>query len=174
MSEPYVGQIIMVGFGFAPRGWAFCDGQLMAISQNDALFSLLGCTYGGDCRTTFALPDLRGRIPIHVGQGPGLSNYRWAEKGGIENVTLTTAQMPSHRHSPMAIDDVANSFTPQNSLWAKEATSASINYSTQMPNVPMKLNLSGISGGGQSHTNLAPFLSVYFCIALFGVYPSRS
>jgi len=104
-SEPFLGEICWIGFNFAPRGWALCDGQLLSISQNDALFSLLGTTYGGDGRTTFGLPDLRGRSPIHVGQGPGLSNYQWGQKGGVETVTLTINQMPSHTHAITSPED---------------------------------------------------------------------
>jgi len=112
MSEPFVGEIRMFAGNFAPRGWAFCDGQLLAVSQNDALFSLLGTIYGGDGRTTFGLPDMRGRTPLHAGQGPGLSNRRLGAKAGAENVTLTVNQLPSHRHDWQATTALASSQSP--------------------------------------------------------------
>lgn len=175
MAEPFVGQIMMVGFGFPPRGWAFCDGQLMAISQNDALFSLLGTTFGGDGRTTFGLPDFRSRTPVHVGQGPGLSHYWWGQKGGSENITITSSSMPSHTHTPACVAANGNQISPVNHVWAADNGGNAIIYSNQQPNMPMSPKaVSGIAGGGQSHTNVQPFLSIYFCIALFGVYPPRS
>ncbi len=171
MSEPFVGEVRMFAGNFAPRGWAFCDGQLLAVSQNDALFSLLGTIYGGDGRTTFGLPDLRGRIPIHAGTGPGLSPRRLGAKGGAENVTLTVNQMPSHGHPMQAVNGAANSQQPGDKgpasalgvdAWAEEPDP--VNFSSQsITNV----------GGSRSHTNLMPFLCVNFIIALFGIYPSR-
>lgn len=173
MAEPYIGQVIMVGFNFAPRGWAFCDGQLMSIAQNSALFSLLGCVYGGDCRTTFALPDLRGRVPIHQGQGPGLSEYRLGQKGGATNITLTVSQMPSHSHAPNCRTDTSNSLSPQSRIWGPDVTGTIPIFSNQAPSGPMRNNILGNAGGNQSHTNEQPFLGIYFCIALFGIYPPR-
>jgi microcystin-dependent protein len=172
MSEPFVGEIRMFAGNFAPRGWAFCDGQLLAVSQNDALFSLLGTIYGGDGRTTFGLPDLRGRIPVHAGQGPGLSERRLGAKGGEEKVTLTVQQLPAHTHSVQGTNDTADATTPAGNVPAQSTivdlytppTTADQSFATQaVSNV----------GGSQSHTNLMPFLCVHFIIALFGIYPSR-
>ncbi len=171
MSEPFVGEIRMFAGNFAPRGWAFCDGQLLAVSQNDALFSLLGTIYGGDGRTTFGLPDLRGRVPIHAGTGPGLSPRRLGAKAGAENVTLTTNQLPSHTHPVQGTSDPADSTDPATRLPAQATTinlfassAPTVNFASQaVPNV----------GGSRSHTNLMPFLCINFIIALFGIYPSR-
>lgn len=171
MSEPFVGEIRMFAGNFAPRGWAFCDGQLLAVSQNDALFSLLGTIYGGDGRTTFGLPDCRGRIPIHAGHGPGLSERRLGAKGGAEKVTLTVNQMPSHGHAFRGNTDLALQTNPQG-----EVLAASQNVDYLAEETPV-VNMSGESithvGGSRSHTNLQPFLCIHFIIALFGIYPSR-
>jgi microcystin-dependent protein len=172
MSEPFVGEIRMFAGSFAPRGWAFCDGQLLAVSQNDALFSLLGTIYGGDGRTTFGLPDLRGRIPIHAGSGPGLSPRNLGAKGGQEEVTLTVNELASHTHAIKASTAAGTQNNP-----AGEFLGASPNvrlYRPAAPSVP--LNAASISslGGSQSHGNLMPFLCVNFIIALFGIYPSRN
>jgi microcystin-dependent protein len=180
MSEPFLGEIRMVGFNFAPRGWAFCDGQLLPISQNTALFSLLGTTYGGDGRTTFGLPDLRGRVPIHAGNGPGLSSYRQGQKGGTEEVTLITNQIPSHSHTAAgtaaAVSGAGDSKTPTGSTWA--SLSRENAYSSTAADGTMAANNVNVTvnnaGGGQSHTNVQPFLAIYFCIALVGLFPSRS
>ncbi len=170
MSEPFIGEIRMFAGNFAPRGWAFCDGQLLAVSQNDALFSLLGTVYGGDGRTTFGLPDLRGRIPIHAGTGPGLSLRRLGSKGGAENVTLTSGEVGSHTHDWSATTNNAQSRDPVNRLPAAVPGT----YYTAVA------NLTGLSsqavtgtGGSQSHANLQPFLCIHFIISLFGIYPSR-
>ncbi len=170
MSEPFVGEIRMFAGNYAPRGWAFCDGQLLAVSQNDALFSLLGTVYGGDGRTTFGLPDLRGRVPIHPGTGPGLSPVRQGQKGGQEDVTLTVNQLPSHNHSYGASSGAAQNTAPSGTALASptadiyaNATSLAAMAGDMIPRV----------GGGQSHTNLQPFLCINFIIALFGIYPSR-
>jgi len=175
-SEPFIGQIQMVGFNFAPRGWALCDGQILSISQHTALFSLLGTTYGGDGRSTFALPDLRGRVAIHPGTGPGLSNYRWGQRGGTETVTLTTNQMPSHSHSAVlrGKDDRGDATTPtDNSLASKSRTKI---YSSEAPDVDLQAGsvTIGNNGGGQAHENRMPYLSVYHTIALTGIFPSRN
>lgn len=172
MSEPFVGEIRMFAGNFAPRGWAFCDGQLLAISQNDALFSLLGTIYGGDGRTTFGLPEMRGRIPIHAGSGPGLSQRRLGSKAGAEKVTLTVGQNPSHRHDVFASASGASSGTPGGNVSA--ATSPTNIYSTGLASV-QNMNSTAISstGGSRSHTNFMPFLCVHFIVALFGIYPSR-
>jgi len=171
MSEPFVGEIRMFAGNFAPRGWAFCDGQLLAVSQNDALFSLLGTIYGGDGRTTFGLPDLRGRIPIHAGHGPGLSERRLGAKGGAETVTVTVNQLPSHGHPLQGSSNTANALNPGSALPATAQSQVYFNREETMTN----LNSGSIGnvGGSRSHTNLMPFLCVNFIIALVGIYPSR-
>lgn len=170
MSEPFVGEIRMFAGNFAPRGWAFCDGQLLAVSQNDALFSLLGTVYGGDGRTTFGLPDLRGRIPVHAGSGPGLSPRRLGSKGGAENVTLTVNQLPSHTHTMQASSQAATDALPQNKVVAQ--TDAAF-YHVDPPFVDFASQGALAIGGSRAHTNVMPFLCLHFIIALFGIYPSR-
>lgn len=172
MSEPFVGEIRMFAGNFAPRGWAFCDGQLLAVSQNDALFSLLGTIYGGDGRTTFGLPDLRGRIPIHAGQGPGLSNRRLGSKAGAEKVTLTTNQLPSHNHGNLqGTGATANSTSPSGRVTGSVPNG--LIYRESTPDSNMASTLITNTGGSRSHTNLMPFLCINFIIALVGIYPSR-
>lgn len=170
MSEPFIGEIRMVGFNFAPAGWALCNGQLISIAQNTALFSLLGTNFGGDGRVTFALPDLRGRVPIHQGQGPGLSNYVMGQLSGAENVTLTQTQIPAHNHLLSCSTDDPNSGSPANSFPAAVATPI---YSSAA-NATMAANAISIAGGSQPHSNLQPYLTINFCIALQGIFPSRS
>jgi microcystin-dependent protein len=171
MSDPFLGEIRMFGGNFAPLGWALCNGQLLPISQNSALFSLLGTTFGGNGQTTFGLPDLRGRVPVHAGQGPGLSSYNPGENGGVENVTLITTQMPAHNHTLNATNNDADNSHPQNNILA--GASASI-YTASAPTGPMSQQAIGLSGGGQPHQNLQPFLCINFIIALQGIYPSRN
>lgn len=171
MSEPFVGEIRMFAGNFAPRGWAFCDGQLLAVSQNDALFSLLGSIYGGDGRTTFGLPDLRGRIPIHAGHGPGLSERRLGAKLGTEKETLTVNQLPSHGHPLQASSELAQQASPEGNLPARSLTFDLYRQAT--PTSPMASTSIGAVGGSRSHTNLMPYLCVHFIIALVGIYPSR-
>ena len=173
MSEPFVGEIRMFAGNFAPRGWAFCDGQLLAVSQNDALFSLLGTIYGGDGRTTFGLPDLRGRIPLHQGTGPGLSPRRLGSKGGAENVTLTTNQLASHTHDANANKSPADKLVPTGAVWANEANQVGPIYAAADPNTSFKSDAIANTGGSGSHTNLMPTLCINFIIALVGIYPSR-
>lgn len=170
-ANPFVGQIMMFAGNFAPRSWAFCDGQLLAISQNDALFSLVGTTYGGDGRTTFALPDLRGRIPVHTGNGPGLTPRLMGQKGGAETVRLTSNQMPSHTHAIGADKDQGNSSTPSGNIPAYDRRSGQ--YSSQAPDVSMNAASVGSAGGNQAHDNIPPYLAVNYCIALYGIFPSR-
>jgi microcystin-dependent protein len=176
MSEAFVGEIRMFGGNFAPRNWAFCDGQLLAISQNDALFSLLGTLYGGDGRTTFGLPDLRGRIPIHKGQGPGLTNRNIGAgaRGGAEKVTVTPNQLPAHSHTLTATTQGGNESSPN----AAQPAQSTIGVYLRNPNPPsvQPLHSDTISntGGSQSHENVMPFQCVNFVIALFGTYPSRN
>ena len=175
MSEPFVGEIRMFAGNFAPRGWAFCDGQLLAVSQNDALFSLLGTIYGGDGQTTFGLPDMRGRIPVHAGSGPGpgLSPRTLGAKGGAENVTLTVNQLPSHNHGSFrASGDPAASVDPVGKVLGVP-TSTDL-YADDLSPVNMSPNAITSKGGSQSHTNVMPFLCIHFIIALVGIYPSRT
>lgn len=172
MAEPFIGQIIMGGWNFAPRGYALCNGQLMPIAQNTALFSLLGTTFGGNGQTTFALPDLQGRVPLHWGQGPGLSPRTIGESAGSESVTLITSQMPAHGHpvTPTGTRSDPNTSQPSNAVWA--ATGA---YNNAPPStVPMQTIQSGVAGGGQPHDNMPPYLCITICIALEGIFPSRS
>ncbi|MEP4037042.1 tail fiber protein [Pseudophaeobacter sp.] len=171
MSEPFVGEIRMFAGNFAPRGWAFCDGQLLAVSQNDALFSLLGTIYGGDGRTTFGLPDLRGRIPLHAGTGPGLSPRRLGAKSGSEKETLTTNQLASHTHDFNGNTAQATTKDPQGKVVAQGVGVSYLLEADQ--NVSMASNMIANTGGSRSHTNLMPTLCVHFIIALFGIYPSR-
>ena len=170
MSEPFVGEIRMFAGNFAPRGWAFCDGQLLAVSQNDALFSLLGTLYGGDGRETFGLPDLRGRIPIHAGHGPGLSEHRIGQKGGTEKVNVTVNQLPSHTHPMQGSEAGANQREP---IGAAPSQSAGPVYSRRSTDTPMHVQDISTVGGSRSHTNIQPFLCIHFIIALVGIYPSR-
>ena len=176
MADPFVGEIRMFGFNFAPTGWAMCNGQLMPISQNTALFSLLGTFYGGDGRTTFALPNLQGQAPVHQGQGPGLSQRFIGENSGSTNVTLLTTEMPSHTHTAGCLNSGAGLLaSPQNNVWAGAAgrTPPSL-YSNAGPNSPMSPQATSISGGGLPHNNMPPYLVLNFCIALQGVFPPRS
>lgn len=173
MSEAFVGEIRMFGFNFAPRGWANCDGQLLSILQNSALFSLLGTMYGGDGKTNFGLPDLRGRVAVHHGQGPGLSNYTQGEKAGQEHVTLTQLQMPMHSHHAACNSGQATERSPEGHVWAKEATGQTAVYSGALPDATMSAAAIGPAGGGQPHMNLQPYTVVLFAIALQGMYPAR-
>ncbi len=171
MSEPFVGEIRMFAGNFAPRGWAFCDGQLLPVSQNDSLFTLLGTIYGGDGRTTFGLPDARGRIPLHAGTGPGLSARRLGSKSGAEKETLTTNQLASHTHDWNANTAPATGSAPQGKVTADSAPISK--YEPQNPTVNRAATIQN-TGGGRSHNNLMPTLCIHFIIALFGIYPSRS
>lgn len=171
MSEPFVGEIKMFAGTFAPRNWALCDGQLLSIPQNDALFSLLGTIYGGDGRTTFGLPDMRGRLPIHMGTGPGLAPRQIGQRFGQENVTVTAAQVPSHTHQMRAADDAGETTDPTGQVQARTSDDS---YSASSPNTNMASEAISASGGSSSHTNVQPFLCINFIIALFGIYPSRA
>ena len=197
MSDPFIAEIIMFGGNFAPRGWALCDGQLLSISSNSALFSILGTTYGGDGRTTFGLPDLRGRVAMHPGSGPGLTLRRLGEKSGMETVTLTTNQIPSHNHTATATASGTGTGTSYGTdtqgdngflggrTWAHVGANL---YKDATPNVAMKagnVTLDNLTvtvdnvtvnntGGSQAHTNVQPFQCVNFIIALVGVFPSRN
>jgi len=171
MSEPFVGEMRMFAGNFAPRGWAFCDGQLLAVSQNDALFSLLGTIYGGDGRSTFSLPDLRGRLPMHAGAGPGLSSRRLGLKLGSEKVTVSGNQLASHSHPLQGSTANGIDSNPAGNVLAGSTVIEP--YYNGSPTTEMAGESVSTAGGSQSHTNLMPFLCIHFIIALFGIYPSR-
>ncbi|MFT5422861.1 MAG: microcystin-dependent protein [Phycisphaerales bacterium] len=185
-AEPYIGEIAMFAGNFAPRNWAFCDGALLSIASNDALFSILGTTYGGDGRTTFGLPDLRGRVPVSPGQGPGLSNYTLGQKTGVENVVLTAAQMPNHTHSVNTIVTAnaspaeGDSASPGGKVWAKSGQGdpdyAAYDAATAAAMAPEAVSASTTldpAGGNAGHTNVQPVLGIYYIIALVGIFPTR-
>ena len=179
MSQPFVAEITMYPFNFAPKGWAFCMGQLLPISQNTALFSLLGTNYGGDGKATFGLPDLQGRAVIGQGQGPGLSPYFVGETAGAETVTLLQTEIPSHNHGLVATTTQATTRTAaQNQLAASNAGGKQGSYagnylSTVAPNTTLNPIATSITGGSQPHQNMMPYLTLNFCIALQGVFPPR-
>ena len=182
MGEAYLGEIFMGGWNFAPRGFDFCSGQLLAISQNSALFSLLGTNFGGDGQQTFGLPDLRGRVPMHWGQGPGLSTYNIGQTGGTETVTLLTSQIPAHSHAVNANSNVPTTGNPANSNFSGgPLTGSGPNasqlklYTNQPPNgAVFNANTIGAAGGSQPHPNIQPFQCITFVIALQGIFPSRN
>lgn len=167
MAQPYVGEIRMFAGNFAPAGWMFCEGQLLAIAENDVLFNLIGTTYGGDGQTTFALPDLRGRIPVHRGGG-----YTLAQVGGEEKVTLTVPQIPPHSHTFVASADSAIQASASSRMLAH--TNAINLYSATAPNVEMATQAVSTAGGSQAHDNMQPYLCVSFIISLFGIFPSQT
>lgn len=169
MSEPFIAQITLFAGNFAPRGWALCNGQILPIAQNTALFSLLGTTYGGNGQTTFALPDLRGRVPVHPGQGPGLSPVGLGEVGGTETVTLTVNEMPLHNHGIAASNLAATASRPGGDVPAAGGSYAGSSDGTTM-NPAMVLG----AGGSQPHQNRQPYLGLNFIIALEGIFPSRN
>ena len=171
MSEGFLGQIIWFAGNFAPRNWEFCNGQILMINSNQSLYSLLGTTYGGDGRTTFALPDLRGRIPLSPGQDPSLSSYSAGNKGGSETVTLTTSQIASHTHQLRASNETATQDNPSNNALANSSVNI---YNSSNPNVSMNAVSIGNSGGGQGHENRQPILATNYIICINGIYPSRN
>ncbi len=180
MSEPFTAEIRVFAGNFAPRGWAFCNGQLLPVSQNTALFSLIGTTYGGDGRSTTALPDMRGRAPMHPGRGPGLTARRLGQRTGVEMVTLSEAQLPNHTHAPQAdaqagglLGGGADSKTPINSHLGNTVQAGEF-FATGTANVAMNANAVSNTGGSQAHNNMQPYLAMNFIIALVGLYPSRS
>ena len=177
MSEPFIAEIRIFAGNFAPRGWAFCNGQLLPIAQNTALFSLIGTTYGGDGRTTTALPNLQGRAPMHPGRGPGLTDRRLGERGGVENVTLNEAQMPNHNHTASTTLTPGNEDDPQaDAMLAGGQTAATHLYAPASTAFSGKLAAQAMPavGGSQPHNNMQPFLTLNYIIALQGLYPSRS
>lgn len=165
MAQPYVGEIRMFAGNFAPAGWMFCEGQLLPISENETLFQLIGTTYGGDGQSTFALPDLRGRLPMHQGNG-----FILAETGGAEEITLTVQQIPAHTHPMLCANAVANDPNTNNNMLG-ESSAISL-YQSGNPATPMAPNAIGATGGSQPHTNFQPYLCVDFIISLFGIFPS--
>jgi microcystin-dependent protein len=167
MAQPYVGEIRMFAGNFAPAGWMFCEGQLLPISENETLFQLIGTTYGGDGESTFALPDLRGRLPIHQGNG-----FVLAETGGAEEITLTVQQIAAHGHPLLAASAIANDPNPHNNVLA-ESSAASL-YQSASPTTAMAAQSVGSVGGSQPHTNFQPYLCVDFIISLFGIFPSQT
>lgn len=175
MADPFVAEIRIFPFNFAPKGWAWCDGQLMPLSQNTALFSLLGTTYGGDGKSNFALPDLQGRGVMHPGQGPGLSLHDLGEEGGSETVTLLESEIPSHSHTLRAAPDAAESASPSDSRTLSRPRGGAA-YQTD-GNSNMRLlaaEMASPTGGDAPHNNMQPYLTFYFCIALQGVFPPRT
>lgn len=175
MSEPFVAEIRIFAGNFAPRGWAFCNGQLLPISQNTALFSLIGTTYGGDGRSTTALPNLQGRAPMHPGRGPGLTSRRLGERGGTETVTLSEAQMPQHSHAMRAANVPFGTLqAPASNRTLARPGSGNAYHSPSTPETTLSSQALSNTGGSQPHDNLQPFLTINFIIALQGLYPSRS
>lgn len=173
--DPFVAEIRIFPFNFAPRGWAWCDGQLLPLSQNTALFSLLGTTYGGNGKSNFALPDLQGRAPMHPGQGPGLSLHDLGETGGSETVSLLESEIPSHSHALQASGQPGEDSDPNNSEGLARSVGASLYQSTTNANVVMMApETLAPAGGDAPHNNLQPYLTLYFNIALQGVFPPRT
>ncbi len=166
MSEPFLAEIRIVGFNFAPRGWAFCDGQILPINQNQSLYSLLGTTYGGDGRTSFALPEMRSRTPIHVGNG-----HQQGQKSGEETHTVNATEMPVHTHTAQASSAAANQPIPAGNLLSKTSLEA---YRIRDNVVDMKAGSLANAGGGQAHENMQPYIALNYCIALRGLFPSRN
>ncbi len=166
MAQPYVGEIRMFAGNFAPAGWMFCEGQLLPISENETLFQLIGTTYGGDGQSTFTIPDLRGRIPLHFGNG-----FVLAETGGAEEITLTVSQIPAHSHPMLASTDVGTLQTPQGNVTGDTANKI---YRSGTANIVMNPNAVSATGGSQPHTNFQPYLCVDFIISLFGIFPSQT
>jgi microcystin-dependent protein len=173
MSQPFVGEIRMFGGNFAPAGWAFCHGQLLPISENETLFNLIGTTYGGDGQSTFALPDLRGRIPIHQGTGPGGSTRILGEAAGSESLYLTVNQIPAHSHAVQnaATSAAADRRNPKGAKFAKPREPA---YAAPGTGSPLDTITSGATGGSQPHENMQPFLCISFIISLYGIFPSQA
>lgn len=169
MAQPYVGEIRMFAGNFAPAGWMFCEGQLLPISEYETLFNLIGTTYGGDGQSTFALPDLRGRLPLHQGNG-----FILAETGGAEEITLTVQQITAHSHALLGSTGTATSNDPTNNVGAKITTASVFGYGTDNPKTTLSPSAVGPVGGSQPHNNFQPYLCVDFIISLFGIFPSQT
>lgn len=171
MGQPFVGEIRMVGFNFAPAGWAMCDGQLLPISENDTLFTLIGTTYGGDGQSTFGLPNLQSRIPVHAGTGADGITYTLAETGGVESVTLTVQQIPIHSHAPTGQSGTGNQPGPEGGVWA-------FSNVAQFNNIAADSNMAAqaiqAAGGSQPHDNMMPYTVITFAISLFGIFPTQN
>jgi microcystin-dependent protein len=166
MSNPFVGEIRMFAGNFAPAGWALCDGSLLSIADNDVLFTLIGTTYGGDGQSTFGLPDLRSRVPLHMG-----SSFPLGQNGGEETVTLTANQLPAHTHVPQANSGIGTQTSPAGKVWA---ASSNFPYSANAPSASMAPGAVGSAGGSQPHANMVPFLAINFIISLFGIFPPQA
>jgi microcystin-dependent protein len=169
MAQPYVGEIRMFAGNFAPAGWMFCEGQLLPISEYETLFNLIGTTYGGDGQSTFALPDLRGRVPLHQGNG-----FTLAETGGAEEVTLTVSQIPAHAHAALGSANPGTGSQPKNNVLSNLVGATSAAYGTDNPQTTMSAQSVSPVGGSQPHTNLQPYLCIDFIISLFGIFPSQT
>jgi microcystin-dependent protein len=167
MAQPYIGEIRMFAGNFAPAGWMFCAGQTLPISENETLFQLIGTTYGGDGQSTFVLPDLRGRIPVHQGNG-----FMLAETGGVEEVTLTSGQIPSHTHQPLASNVPATATSPVNAVLGAATVATISPYGSDNPSISLAPQSVTPAGGSQPHSNMQPYLCVNFIISLFGIFPS--
>lgn len=174
MQEPFIGNVILFGGTYAPQGWAFCDGSLMPISQYDTLFSLIGTTYGGDGQNTFALPDLRSRIPIHQGQGVGLGNYIIGQVAGTETVALLPGQLPQHSHSVLTNSGAANSLDPTNNFLGTQSTLQEYIPGASANSVMNAAMVANSTGGGQPHDNIMPSIALNYIIALEGIYPQQN
>jgi microcystin-dependent protein len=169
MAQPYIGEIRMFAGNFAPAGWMFCEGQLLPISENETLFILIGTTYGGDGESTFALPDLRGRLPIHQGGG-----FQLAETGGAEEITLTVQQIPAHSHPLLGSNNQSSAFDPLNQVGGIMQLPSTTCYGTDNPSVALLPQAVGPVGGSQPHTNFQPYLCINFILSLFGLFPSQT
>jgi microcystin-dependent protein len=172
MAQPYVGEIRMFGGNFAPAGWMFCDGQLLPISENETLFQLIGTTYGGDGESTFALPNLQGRLPLHMGTGSAGTAYQIGESSGVEQVTLTVNQIPAHSHPLLASGDTGNQVNAAGNLPSN--SQGAVPYIEDAPTLNMNAQIIGPVGGSQPHTNFQPYLCINFIISLFGIFPSQT
>lgn len=175
MSDPFIGEIRMFAGSFAPAGWAMCGGQLMPISQNDALFTLIGTTYGGDGQETFGLPNLQSRVPIHAGQGPGISqNYQLGESGGVESVTLSAQQIPVHNHAVLVRGANTGTQTQPQNAFLSTLPTGKLYVSPSAPFVNLAPGAFSIVGGSQPHENMQPYLAITYIISLFGIFPTQN